>query len=83
MKFVVPKRLKEDEWEETLLQVRKDLSAADEKKKREKTYYNSSSIESESVSTDLTALNDLSKPSIYRYKVNIIEDTVLETFIKK
>lgn len=80
---VVPKRAQEDEWEKTLLQVRNELSAATEKKKREKTFYEKTSSPSSSLSTDLAALNDSLKPSIYRYKVNVIDSTVLETFIKK
>lgn len=77
------KRDAEDEWEDTLLQVRNDLEAANEKKLREKTYYENSTSTSSSAATDLTALSDSLKPSIYRYKVNVIDAAVLETFIRK
>ncbi|ANU24161.1 hypothetical protein [Planococcus donghaensis] len=74
---------KEEEWEKTLLQVRNELSAATEKKKREKTYYENSTSENESTTTDLTELNDSLKPVIYRYKINVIDNAFLETFVRK
>ena len=79
----VDKRDAEDKWQDTLLQVRNDLEAANEKKQREKTYYENSTSSSSSATTDLSALSDSLKPSIYRYKVNVIDATALETFIRK
>ncbi|MDN3450442.1 hypothetical protein QMA09_09575 [Planococcus sp. APC 3906] len=79
----VDKRDTEDEWEDTLLQVRRDLEAANEKKQREKTYYENSSSTGSFAATDLSAISGSVKPAIYRYKVNVIDGTSLETFIRK
>lgn len=79
----VDKRDAEDEWEDTLLQVRRDLEAANEKKQREKTYYENSSSTGSFAATDLSAISGSVKPAIYRYKVNVIDGTSLETFIRK
>lgn len=77
------KSSEEDVWEKTLLQVRNNLSVATEKNKREKSYYEHSSSTDLSSTTDLDVLNDSLKPAIYQYKVNVVDKSVLETFIKK
>ncbi|WP_298825353.1 hypothetical protein [uncultured Planococcus sp.] len=75
--------IEENEWEKTLMQVRNDLKAATEKKKREKSYYENSTYPIPSAITDLATLNDSLKPSIYRYKVNVVDRSNLEQFISK
>jgi len=74
---------KENEWEQTLIQVRNDLKAATEKKKREKSYYENSTSTLPSAMHDLASLNDSLKPTIYRYKINIIDYSTLEKLIRK
>lgn len=74
---------KENEWEQTLMQVRNDLKAATEKKKREKSYYENSTSTLPSAMKDLASLNDSLKPTIYRYKINIVDYSTLEQFIRK
>ncbi|MEZ0481126.1 hypothetical protein [Planococcus sp. SSTMD024] len=74
---------KNDEWEKTLVEVQNDLKAAAEKKKREKSYYENSKASDSSIMEDLAALNNSLKPSIYRHKVNVVNQRTLEQLIPK
>lgn len=77
------KRSKDDEWKKTLTEVQNDLKAAAEKKKREKSYYENSEAPDLSIMEDLAALNNSLKPSIYRHKVNIVNQRLLEQLLSK
>ncbi|MDE4084492.1 hypothetical protein PO902_05455 [Planococcus maritimus] len=74
---------KDEEWEKTLAEVQNDLKAAAEKKKREKSYYENSKASNSSIMEDLAALNNSLKPSIYRHKVNVVNQKTLEQLIPK
>lgn len=83
-KKMVKKETEDNEWEKTLLEVRNDLAAVNEKRKIEKNYYNNApSSESLSETDAFSALSGVSKPAIYRYKINVIDKMGLETFQKK
>lgn len=83
-KKMVKKDTEDDEWEKTLLEVRNDLAAVNEKRKIEKNYYNTPpSSDSLSELDAFSAIGGFSKPSIYKYKINVIDKMVLETFQKK
>lgn len=74
---------KDEEWEKTLAEVQNDLKEAAEKKKREKAYYEKSKASDSSIMEDLAALNNSLKPSIYRHKVNVVNQKTLEQLIAK
>ena len=72
-----------DEWEKTLAEVQKNLKAAAEKKKREKSYYENSKASDSTIMEDLATLNNSLKPSIYRHKVNVVNQKTLDQLIPK
>lgn len=76
-------RSKDDEWQKTLAEVQNDLKAAAEKKKRERSYYENSKAPDSSIMEDLATLNNSLKPSIYRHKVNVVNQRTLEQLIPK